>query len=471
MSLKTILESETQHAFQLALKKAKEMKQSILFSVTKKIPPAAPLDLYFSGKKLFQGERFYWKSLDDQMMITGLGIAKSFETDKEDARFQCIEEKWNDFLDQGVMINPFSIQGTGPLLFGGFTFDPLNAKRDEWSNFPNGLFYLPTLMQTIYKGITYLTINIVCMPDDNLGRIEQVESIERQLMNDEQKLVSNLLEAVLINQQEIQPLEWKKAVKSVIKVLNESDMEKVVLARKMKLTFDKRVESDVILNRLWHEQHHSFIFCMEAMDHCFIGATPERLINKKGEIVFSTCLAGSTARSGDPTIDEELGQKLLNDEKNRYEHQLVVSMIRKVLEKYCEKLDIPAHPVLMKIRDIQHLYTPVSGKLLKEYSILQLIADLHPTPALGGVPKLEAMKLIRESEAMDRGFYAAPIGWMDYRGNGEFAVALRSGLMMGKEAYIYAGCGVMADSDPDEEYEETKIKFRPMIRSLGGQDI
>lgn len=123
----------------------------------------------------------------------------------------------------------------------------------------------------------------------------------------------------------------------------------------------------------------------------------------------------------------------------------------------------------MKIRDIQHLYTPVEGNLNPGATLFDLVEALHPTPALGGEPKLEAMEMIREYEALNRGYYAAPIGWIDAKGDGEFAVAIRSALLDGKEAYLYAGGGIVADSTPQSEYDETWVKFRPMLRALGGQ--
>jgi menaquinone-specific isochorismate synthase len=122
----------------------------------------------------------------------------------------------------------------------------------------------------------------------------------------------------------------------------------------------------------------------------------------------------------------------------------------------------------MKIRDIQHLNTPVVGKCHKDASLMLLVERLHPTPALGGLPKEEAVVKIREVEELDRGFYAAPLGWMDYRKNGEFAVSIRSGLIQGEEVSLFAGCGVVADSESESEYLETSLKFKPMLRALGG---
>ncbi len=126
-------------------------------------------------------------------------------------------------------------------------------------------------------------------------------------------------------------------------------------------------------------------------------------------------------------------------------------------------------PKLLKIRDIQHLFTPVEGELLSNATILQLVKDLHPTPALGGVPRKEALSIIRSEESMNRGLYAAPLGWIDAEGNGEFAVAIRSASLVDDKAILYAGGGIVAESEANSEYEETLVKFRPMLRALGGK--
>ena len=159
----------------------------------------------------------------------------------------------------------------------------------------------------------------------------------------------------------------------------------------------------------------------------------------------------------------------MGDRKNREEHQYVVSMISDIFEAYCSEVLIPKTPKLMKIRDIQHLFTSVEGTLGQEIDIFSFVEALHPTPALGGVPTDIALQIIRQEEEMDRGYYAAPIGWTDAAGNGEFAVAIRSALVKEDRAYLYAGGGIVADSDPELEYEETWVKFRPALRALGGK--
>lgn len=211
------------------------------------------------------------------------------------------------------------------------------------------------------------------------------------------------------------------------------------------------------------------MFGLEAEEQFFFGATPERLVKVESQKALSTCLAGSTPRGKTVEKDAELGEALLKDPKNRAEHQYVVKMISEVFEDYCSGTVVPKLPKLLKIRDIQHLYTPVEGKLNPGATLFDLVEVLHPTPALGGEPKLEALHMIREHEAMNRGYYAAPIGWIDAKGNGEFAVAIRSALLDGEKAYLYAGGGIVADSMPESEYDETWVKFRPMLRALGGQ--
>ena len=194
------------------------------------------------------------------------------------------------------------------------------------------------------------------------------------------------------------------------------------------------------------------------------------LSKKREKKSFPTCLAGSIARGDTLESDEKLGEALLEDEKNRFEHQLVVESIEDALKPFCNELTIPTSPQLMKLKDIQHLYTPVIGQASEHTSLLNLVEKLHPTPALGGVPRDKALHVIRQEEEMDRGLYAGPIGWMDAYGNGEYAVALRAGVLQRDKAYLYAGCGIVADSEPESELKETQMKFRPMLRALGGTD-
>lgn len=464
----TIQETELKDKGLLAVQTAQKLGRPILISEVHKMDSINPLSFFNSGRERYLGERFYWKDPSEEVVLIGLGISKQIQSDQATDRFFHVEEEWKGFLKDSLIYNPYKENGLGPVMFGGFSFDPLKTKTTLWSKYADSLFHVPKYMLTLVKGQTYLTTNIVCTPNDDYTLFKKVISERDKLLTSlEQNFEVN--PAKLLEMKEISPLEWKQSVDEVVEELKKGSLKKVVLARELRLYFDQKVKAEVILEKLYNQQPDSFIFAFESNGDCFIGATPERLVKKQGDNVFSTCLAGSIKRGRTEEEDKFLGQTLLNDQKNLIEHGFVVEMIKEALEESCEEIILPEKPQLMKIRDIQHLYTPVIGKCQQDASLLLLVERLHPTPALGGLPKQEAVEKIRDVEELDRGFYAAPLGWVDYQGNGEFSVSIRSGLIQGKEASIFAGCGVVANSDSESEYLETSLKFRPMLRALGGK--
>lgn len=462
-----IQESEIKEKGLMAVKRAKELGRPVLVSEVIKIDKIDPLAFFSIGKERYLGERFFWKDPNDEIILVGLGISKQIMSDQAAGRFFHVESEWVSFLKDSIVHNPFSEAGTGPVIFGGFSFDPYKEKTELWSHYPDSLFHMPKYLLSIIKGQTYLTMNIVCTGDDEI-------LIEKSADERNRLLVSRLhrpekKSAHLQETKEISPDNWKRSVDAIAAELAEGPLKKVVLARELRLIFKDTIEAEYVLENLYQQQHESFIFAFESNGDCFIGASPERLVKKQGNEVFSTCLAGSISRGETAEEDRILGDRLLNDQKNLIEHQYVVEMIKGALEESCDNIILPDRPRLMKIRDIQHLYTPVIGKARRDTSILLLVEKLHPTPALGGLPKQAAVDKIRQVEELDRGFYAGPLGWVDYHDNGEFAVSIRSGLIQGNEASLFAGCGVVADSESESEYLETGLKFRPMLRALGGK--
>ncbi|MFD0051169.1 isochorismate synthase MenF [Actinomycetes bacterium NPDC127524] len=450
-----------------ALKKAQETNQNVLFSEVKKIDVINPLSFYQAGRERYAGERFFWQDPAKETTIIGLGKAEKLQGAANAARFKEIESRWSDLLSNAVKIGTADAAATGPLLFGGFSFDYQKSSSMLWDQFGDHLLYIPAFMLSICEGEAYLTANLICSPEDSADHFID-------LINEREKYIYENLGRgsfsgnELLSQIEIQPEEWKKTVAEAVEELKETDLDKIVLAREMRLVFQDAIFSEAILERLMAEQTASFIFSLESGSDCFIGATPERLIKKSKSQLYSACLAGTIARGKTEEEDELLGAELLCDQKNLIEHQYVVSMISKAINSVCDRVYIPEKPELMKIRHIQHLYTPVTGECDPAVSVFSVIDKLHPTPALGGLPKEKAVTRIREIELLERGLYAGPIGWADSYGNGEFAVGIRSGLIQGNEASLFAGCGVVEDSTPESEYQETSIKFNPMLSALGG---
>lgn len=441
-----------------------------LFSHTTKIEFCNPFEFYNIKQAQYKGQRFFWRSPDEETFIVGLGVSASVSNRSSKNRFNEIDEQWKEILETAIIDNSYDVIGTGPLLFGGFSFDIESIDMSEWNHYGESLFYLPKIMLTFSDDNYYLTINRFLESSESEWDMEQeLNEFVQQLTTIRDTVTTNIPHIKAIEEMNVE--KWVNSVKDIVNILKSTEMKKVVLARKLQVSFSDQPSSTYILQQLAEQQRSSFIFSLEAEDGCFLGASPERLVKIKGKEVLSTCLAGSTRRGQDEEEDRNLGGLLLNDPKNLFEHELVVSMIEDALRPYCDQLSIPKDPILMKTPYIQHLFTPVVGKIKKDCSIFSLVKDLHPTPALGGVPRKPAMKLIREKEEMDRGFYGSPIGWTDYRGNGEFIVGIRSGLLKGNSAYLYAGCGLVSDSIAEKELRETRVKFKPMLNAIGGKEL
>jgi isochorismate synthase len=198
-----------------------------------------------------------------------------------------------------------------------------------------------------------------------------------------------------------------------------------------------------------------------------MGASPERLAALRGRDLDTMAMAGSARRATDRATDDELAARLLASDKEREEHAVVVTMLRDALSPLVEAMRMPSQPTVERFRHVQHLVTPITGRLREDADILALVERLHPTPAVAGTPRDLALELIADEEPGDRGWYAGPLGWIDRHGDGEFIVALRSGLVEGDTATLFAGCGIMADSDPEREWDESSSKLMALGSALG----
>ncbi|MGM0875032.1 MAG: isochorismate synthase [Bacillota bacterium] len=463
----TTLDHTIKEYIQHALEEAKQTNQSVIVSRIKEVDAIDPLHFFASGEELCLGERFFWSTPTVDFTMVGLGNELVLENDNlTSERFQKIEKDWKRFNKKVISDHKKQI-GTGPLLFGGFSFDPIKKKSPLWDAFSEAKFVLPTSMLTIVNQKTYLTINKLVTPYDQLEAC--IQHFERYVESnpvlhyqiDCEK--GNEFSAI-----EYKTSEWLKAVQQATTGIRAKEMDKVVLAREVHLKFINEINPYQVLNRLQKEQPTSFIFGFENGLQHFIGATPERLVKKEKNHVLSTCLAGSIKRGSTMKEDRQLGNHLLRDDKNLIEHNIVVKMIKEALEGCCYEVMVPNAPELLKTKNIQHLYTPVEGIAMKDHSLLSMVERLHPTPALGGFPKNKSIEKIRELEPMHRGWYAGPIGWLDHEDNGEFVVAIRSGLIEGNQAALFAGCGIVEESNPESEYLETRIKLKPMLSALGG---
>jgi menaquinone-specific isochorismate synthase len=258
-------------------------------------------------------------------------------------------------------------------------------------------------------------------------------------------------------------MEWEQAVGEAVRRIRHSPaLRKVVLARDLYASADRPVDARVLLSRLAARYPGCYTFAVDGM----VGATPELLISRDGWEVGSLVLAGTTPRGATPAEDSELARALLGSAKENEEHEYAAASLRDTLAPLCAAMYIAPRPELIRLPNVQHLGTRVRGTLAAVKSALALVGAVHPTAAVGGTPTDVAVEVIRELESMDRERYAGPVGWVDADGNGEWGIALRCAQLAGDRARLFAGCGIVAGSDPSAELAETESKFRPMRTAL-----
>jgi menaquinone-specific isochorismate synthase len=259
------------------------------------------------------------------------------------------------------------------------------------------------------------------------------------------------------------PESWCALVEQATKLMTDDGLRKVVLAREIVVTADEPFGIGVVLDRLRSTYPGCHVFSVDG----FAGASPELLVARTGDIVRSHPMAGTAPRGGDPTSDARLAASLLASMKDRQEHQITIDMVHDTLLPWCSYLDYEAEPSIVPVANVQHLATIVEGRLSSPApSVLELVRALHPTPAVCGSPREEALAFIRAHEGFDRGRYAGTVGWVDARGNGTWAVSVRCADIDGPVARICAGNGIVADSDPATELAETRAKLQAMLSAL-----
>ena len=335
---------------------------------------------------------------------------------------------------------------------GGFAYRPDRDPLGAWSGFPSLLFRVPALAVLRRRGRTFA---IAATPD-----AEQLLDLEPTAVR---APAARHLEVTPARN----PLAWTAAVETAVARLRRGEAEKVVLAREVVAHGDGVVSAGNVVRGLRAAYPSCFTYLIAGADGtAFAGASPELLVRRTGDHAFAQPMAGSVARGASDAEDERLARDLTASVKDADEHRVVAQFVVEALRPFAIQVSA-REPEVVRFTNIQHLATSVEAALRDPAAdALQLAAALHPTPAVGGWPRDAADKLIDELEGMERGWYAGAVGWIDGRGDGEFAVALRCGLLWEDGARLYAGVGVMPDSDPARELEETELKFKALLMAL-----
>lgn len=370
----------------------------------------------------------------DGQGLVGWGVAAHIEVAGAE-RFSRAQRWWQDWCRNAQIEDAVGVPGSGPVAFASFAFDPEPG---------TSTVVVPRVVLGRRGDQTWMTI---------VG--EAPEAL--------QTITEPTIPGVVEWRDGSRPRDdWQGAVAEAISRINRGELDKVVLARDIVGVAPEAIDIRYVLRRLAQDYPSCWTFSVDGL----VGATPELLVRRSGDDVTSRVLAGTVKRRGEASVDEGLARALLGSDKDLEEHKYAVHSVARALAAHCTDLNVPARPHVLRLSNVQHLATDVTGRLADSAPVLALAASLHPTAAVCGTPTERALALIRETEGMDRGRYSGPVGWFDAHGDGEFGIALRCAEFDGAHVRAFAGCGIVAGSDPDSELAESAAKLLPIRNAL-----
>lgn len=404
----------------------------------------------------------YYFAAGDREGDVGLGSVVRLEVD--DLRdIGAIETKAQQILDSAIEIG-IDAAAKAPRFYGGIAYCQSPAPTGPWRDFGRVEFELPRFRYLTDGHRASLTLHL--RPQEAANGAER-ESWIRQ--------TTDLLAAIAlkpdmgtassaIRRRRDQPDadQWLAQVAKALTVMQNGELAKVVLAREIILDLVAAPSVMRLLESLRELSPETTRFAFRKGSRVFLGATPERLVKRVGSEIRTEAVAGSIR-----ALDVDAAEHLLQSDKERHEHDLVVRELIRKLELLGARPESSGQPTIRQLRHVLHLATTITARLFGPPHVLSLVARLHPTPAVGGVPEAKAAEFMRDHEGFERGWYAAPIGWFDAQGDGEFVVGLRSGLLEANVLRLYAGAGIVENSVPERELQETELKLQSLLEALG----
>jgi len=389
--------------------------------------------------------------------MVGWGVAARLQV-RGDETFSRAQRWWNRLLADSRIADSVDMPGTGAVAFASFAFD-LNELSE---------IVIPKFVVGTKGGQSWIT---TVSTDSDVSNIKTVNTVNSDSANE---ATHNVIRQpapvgpteVTWSNGSLSPHDWEKAVATAVERIQAGELDKVVLARDLIAQIDGELDIRYMINRL----AAAYPTCWTFVVRNLVGATPELLVRRTGNVVMSRVLAGTVRRQGNASTDSELANALLNSDKDLAEHAYAVHSVARALAAHCTDLEVPETPQVLELSNVQHLATDVTGQLAIEAPILALVASLHPTAAVCGTPTERAKIMISDLEGMNRKRYAGPVGWFDHHGDGEFGIALRCAEVDPQEKTVrsFAGCGIVAGSDPEMELAESIAKLAPIRDSLAG---
>jgi salicylate biosynthesis isochorismate synthase len=450
-----------------AVERATGASRRVLVSATVEVDPDVDPTALAAGSRLASDRWFCWEQPDRGFALAGIGTAAEVVSRGED-RFSDLAAGCSRAMHDRASSEPDGLPaGAGPVWATGLAFAPDGGTEPVWSSLPPALAVLPEVAIARSEGRAFLTA--AAMIDSGAGPDEILDQASRRLAGLQAAPLTpadpHPSAATAITGRH-PPHRYEEIVAAAVERIRGGEVNKVVLARELTVEAPSAIDPGAMVGALRDLFPSCFCFCFGTPEAAFIGASPELLVRRSGAVAATVALAGTTGRSADPAVDDHLGEAMLHSPKVRDEHGIVARRIERTLRPHAVWVHAEGEPFVIKVGNLQHLATPIRAQLAESHSAIELAGYLHPTPAIGGEPRQPALELIAELEGIDRGWYTGPMGWMDAAEDGEFCVGLRSALLRDRQAHLFAGCGIVADSDPAAELQESELKFEALLPLL-----
>jgi isochorismate synthase len=452
-----------------ALRHARASGMPALASITSMVDPAVdPTGVASASRR--PGEPWFCLEQPDRdgSAIAAIGCVRALEAHGAD-RFGELARSWVACTEGAAADEPDGPPGSGLVALGGFAFAPDGGGSARWEGFAPASLLVPEVSLARRGDRVALTVSAEVAPDDTVEDLEgRVVARLASLRNAPLPLLDPAPAGAYRVLSPMPPSHYEEAVARAVQRIRAGELEKIVLARDVEVHAPLDHDPGAVIGLLREAFPSCYVFAVGRGEATFVAASPELLVRRDGQRASTVALAGSIRRSADPAIDDHLGEQLLRSDKDREENEIVMRRIAHALRPVSVWVTAAPEPALVRVANIQHLGTPIRAQLAEPLSAIELAGLLHPTPAVGGEPWAVASPLIPALEGLDRGWYAGPVGWTDAAGDGEFCVSLRCALLRRRLAVLYAGGGIVRDSDPVDELAETEVKLSALLPVLSG---
>jgi menaquinone-specific isochorismate synthase len=421
-------------------------------------------ELVSAGIQVVRKGDLYWSRPATQDLRIGLGKAYSLNAQGRhrlvhlDRALRGLEHRW-------LVRSPDGLAAV-PIAFTGFAFDFDDPMQDIWTGLPNALLQIPEILYERRGTECRLTFSLCLAQDADAGQaydrwLQQAEDLARRIAAPptRSEQVHSPLPLEHLGDENARQ-EWSRRVKGALGAIERKRLSKLVLIRCVRTQASRSLDFGRLLGRLETHYADCIHFAVPVGSRMLVGATPERLVCMERGVAVVDAIAGTQPRAGQDDIE------LLDSQKARCEHELVVNGIVQALGPISTELVVPQSPHLMTLPNVHHLWSPIRARLQPGVKLLAAADRLHPTPAVGGAPQRTAADWLQKHEQQARGWFTGALGWVSPQGDGELAVALRCGLIDQREALLFAGAGIVEGSDPEQEYQETQWKLQVMLEAL-----